>query len=129
MYFDSFKTEVEIKERYRTLAKKLHPDVGGDKIIMQEINLEYQKALDTLKSPPKQEKPRSHYRPPEYVDDDDETKIAAVLKWAEENPDFDTSFIDSLDDWLSKGRDLTDAQETALNRIIKRFRINIKDWS
>lgn len=122
MYFDKFKTEVEIKERFRLLAKRFHPDLGGDKIIMQEINFEYEQALFRLKNVCTQKS--TEFRPPTYHEfNDPEDKIEKVLKWADKNPNFDTTFIESLAEQLSNGKDLTDAQENALNNIIKRFRI------
>jgi len=45
MYFDDLKTESEIKSRYKYLAKRHHPDLGGCLEIMKEINNEYEKAL------------------------------------------------------------------------------------
>lgn len=40
-YFSGCKTEREYKLRYHTLAKKHHPDAGGDIKVMQEINRVY----------------------------------------------------------------------------------------
>lgn len=45
-YFSDCADVNEIKKRYRTLAKKHHPDKGGDVRIMQEINAQYHKALE-----------------------------------------------------------------------------------
>ncbi len=39
-------TKSEIKKAYQDLAKKHHPDHGGDPAQMSEINVAYQKALD-----------------------------------------------------------------------------------
>ncbi|MDR1689543.1 MAG: molecular chaperone DnaJ [Clostridiales bacterium] len=41
MYFSDCKTIEELKQKYRTLAKKHHPDAGGDAEIMKRINSEY----------------------------------------------------------------------------------------
>ena len=47
-YFKGLKTEPEIKTQYRKLAFQYHPDVeGGDLRIMQEINAQYVKALES----------------------------------------------------------------------------------
>lgn len=40
-YFDNCNTPSERKKRYRELAKKHHPDVGGNAKTMQEINKQY----------------------------------------------------------------------------------------
>lgn len=45
MYFEGLKTENEIKARYKELAKKHHPDLGGCANMMKEINNQYEKVL------------------------------------------------------------------------------------
>ena len=40
-FFHECKTLVEVKATYKQLAKKFHPDCGGDTEIMKAINLEY----------------------------------------------------------------------------------------
>jgi hypothetical protein len=40
-YFTSCTTISDVKTLYKDLAKKHHPDCGGDTAIMQEINTEY----------------------------------------------------------------------------------------
>ena len=44
-YFDGCRDEQEIKTRYRDLAKKHHPDLGGDAEIMKAVNNAYEAAL------------------------------------------------------------------------------------
>lgn len=46
-YFKDCQTIFEVKDRFRQLAKKHHPDRGGDTAIMQEINNQYEKAILT----------------------------------------------------------------------------------
>jgi hypothetical protein len=46
-YFAGIKTLEELKEKYRNLCKKHHPDLGGDVATMQEINAEYDHLLKT----------------------------------------------------------------------------------
>jgi hypothetical protein len=48
--------------------------------------------------------------------------IETILTWAEDHPNFDTSFVDDLNDQLSSG-DLSDSQVTALENIIEKWRI------
>lgn len=50
MYFQHCKTENEVRKTYRTLAKKLHPDLGGDEEKMKILTTEYKEALKTLHS-------------------------------------------------------------------------------
>jgi len=41
-YFEGYPSLDEVKSRYKKLAMKHHPDRGGDKTIMQQINTEYE---------------------------------------------------------------------------------------
>ena len=41
----------ELKQEYRKLAKKHHPDLGGDTTTMQEINAEYDAYYECLTKP------------------------------------------------------------------------------
>ena len=53
-----------------------------------------------------------------------EEKIKMILEWAdEEKPEFDTGFVESLQDQLEKKDFLTDAQEEALDNIIDKWGI------
>ena len=45
-HFEGLLEENEIKARYKDLAKKYHPDLGGDTEIMKEINLQYEQVLE-----------------------------------------------------------------------------------
>lgn len=44
-YFYDCRTDEDVKNRYRELAKKHHSDLGGDKATMQAINIEYSDAM------------------------------------------------------------------------------------
>ena len=44
-FFTDCRTIEEVKNRYRDLAKKYHPDLGGDTATMQFINAEYAEAM------------------------------------------------------------------------------------
>lgn len=50
IYFDGCKTLEDVRTRFRELAKRHHPDLGGDLRIMQEINAEYQRITTYLGS-------------------------------------------------------------------------------
>lgn len=120
MYFDNMKNLEEIKNRYRILSKRLHPDVGGDKTIMQEINREYENAI----SPKPVTKTKVSEKNKPCVDE--RYKLEKVFEWATNNPSFDTTFVYSLLDRLDSGKDLTYPQLGALNNIIRKFKIEIK---
>lgn len=48
-YFEGFARTVEaVKRRYRELARKYHPDLGGDTATMQKVNEEYLFILQSL---------------------------------------------------------------------------------
>lgn len=44
-YFEGLIEENEIKARYKELAKKYHPDLGGDLEVMKDINNQYEKVI------------------------------------------------------------------------------------
>jgi hypothetical protein len=44
-WFTGYYGVSNLKSRYRDLAKKYHPDLGGDTETMKEINLQYEAAL------------------------------------------------------------------------------------
>ncbi len=47
-YFLPCSTEEELKKRYWQLARKHHPDVGGDTETMAAINVQYEDAVASL---------------------------------------------------------------------------------
>ena len=52
-YFSNIQTESQLKDSYRKLAFKFHPDRGGNIRIMQMINEEYTQKAETFKKKPK----------------------------------------------------------------------------
>lgn len=52
-------------------------------------------------------------------------KIDAILNWARSKPNFDTEFVESVENQLNERGDLTSAQEEALDNIIEKFRIKV----
>ena len=47
-YFNNCNTADECKTRYKELAKKLHPDIGGDTDEFQRMQAEYEQRLNEL---------------------------------------------------------------------------------
>lgn len=48
VYFQHCETAAEVRKTYRTLAKKFHPDLGGDEEKMKRLTTEYEEALRAL---------------------------------------------------------------------------------
>ena len=44
-------TVEEVKREYKELAKRYHPDLGGNDELMKELNNEYQRRLEEVRSP------------------------------------------------------------------------------
>lgn len=51
-------------------------------------------------------------------------KIDAIRKWSKNYPDFDSTFIDSVEEWMWC-YDITYHQEKALDNIIEKFHIKV----
>ena len=49
-YFTNCKTAEELKKAYRTWAKKLHPDLGGNAEEFKQMQNEYEKLWERLKN-------------------------------------------------------------------------------
>lgn len=64
-FFSSCKTIQELKNKFRELVKTFHPDnqITGDLQTMKELNLEYEKAFEYIKTHPinETEKKSSYY--------------------------------------------------------------------
>lgn len=52
-YFSTAYSEVDVKNVYRDLVKKHHPDRGGCLELMKMINYQYARKINTLKYTPK----------------------------------------------------------------------------
>jgi hypothetical protein len=54
---------------------------------------------------------------------DEQDMLDLVFQYARTHPTFDTDFIESLQDWIDGGRELTEGQYSALENIIENFRL------
>jgi curved DNA-binding protein CbpA len=59
-YFEGIETMDELKAEYKRLAKKHHPDLGGDEEIMKQINAQYDELSQEL---PKRNAKGEKYQP------------------------------------------------------------------
>lgn len=50
MYFNDVTSIKELKKQFKLLARKHHPDTGGDQEVMKAINKEYEKMIAQLKN-------------------------------------------------------------------------------
>lgn len=59
-----------------------------------------------------------------------EEKLEAILLWVDQNRnyEFDTTFIDSMQDRISKGEELTRGQLNAIDTILAKWDIEPSDW-
>jgi len=53
----------------------------------------------------------------------DDELIYVIQSWAKEHNHFDTTFVDKMEKKLGEFGYLTEGQQSALNNIIKRYRI------
>lgn len=123
MYFDKCQNINEFKERYRLLSKRFHPDLGGNTDLMKELNDEYEKGFQDRNNCKVKQEPKKNERSTYYNSFDAEEAIKAILEWAEDHPNFNTEFVESLSDRLESKGELSSNQEDALKNIIKKFRI------
>ena len=49
-YFRNIRTLEELRKEYKRLVKENHPDNGGDLEAIKMINVEYEKAMESLKN-------------------------------------------------------------------------------
>lgn len=57
-----------------------------------------------------------------------EDKCKAIMSWADdrgEDQDFDTTFVESIQEQLEEGRDLSPKQMDAIDHILDQFRIEV----
>jgi len=147
--FHNCTDEKQVSDLYRTLAKYLHPDKGGESNLFVLLGESKEKKLSMLKSfekpkedekPKKeQEKPKEKFTPPENgkyqpkeenitLKEHQETCkiILDILEYAKGNKGFDTNFTRSVQLYLSSKGYITVNQYNILLKIYYRF--NIGEW-
>ena len=50
IFLDKVQDQEGLTKEYRRLARKYHPDLGGDELLMQQLNREYQSKKEKLAS-------------------------------------------------------------------------------
>lgn len=58
----------------------------------------------------------------------DEEMVNGVLAWAEDHPDFDSSFIESLSESVEKRGELSEKQRDAVENIAAKWKIDIGEY-
>lgn len=119
-------SEEAIKRAFRTLAKKHHPDIGGDRHRFERIRTAYETLMDPAFRADHVERFDKGMVQEEEIDIG--TKIEIVLAWSTENSKFNSTTINSFANRLAAGRSLTSKQITAVDNIIKGFRIPLGEW-
>lgn len=135
--FQNCKNEQEIKELYRKLAKRLHPDSGGDHSLMILLTNDYETALMLKASAGKQKadnaRKKKNNKHCSYSMTSDSTIelgdtnlmiIDDILHYAEKNKSFDTKFVNSISDFLTERGYITGAQYNKLVNIYRAFRMD-----
>lgn len=155
--FHKCKNEADRKALFRRLAKKLHPDHGGEHELMillqecyeieikkhegkkgydyEDLQREWDKRSQNEKKEPPKEKPRpkpfdgSYDTVFEDVYEGDERIriIHEILAFSATHPTFDASFTLSVSEYLSEHGFITTAQFNALVKIYYAFKMDEQD--
>ena len=79
-WFSGCESVEEVRARYKALAMKHHPDLGGDTATMQEINAAYGKACDYWTRHKNPERAETYYTWADAVNESLRAKIDELLK-------------------------------------------------
>lgn len=56
------------------------------------------------------------------------TLLAKIMAWAEDNPKFDTSYVEKIKAYSDKGFLLSEGQEIAIDNIVEKWRMELDDY-
>lgn len=132
-------TTEEIKQSFRSLAKRYHPDTNGGKECSSEKYHDIRAAYEILIDPELRKNYNKSLRDGlakeknERIQEvlftiDSATKLEIILAWSTTRPTFNTSFASSCLNRMAEGRELTEKQLNAIDNIILSFSIDIETW-
>jgi len=136
----------EAKTLFKKLAMRLHPDHGGDHQLMILLKETYEKFIEDLdryerftklveesenKKNEKKESPKKsedkYQKVFEDVYDEEQLKIIdEIIKYGEKHERFDTSFTESIKEYLEENGFITSTQYNSLVRVYYSFRMDKK---
>lgn len=131
--FDNCTNEIEVKFRFRQLAKLLHPDHGGTDELMVALYRCRDKALEEMNFEGKKEwrekwKKKSTSSKEERIHQDDERLyiVDIIYLYSSVTKSFESEFFDSVRKQLMKKESISWHQYQALKNIYESFRL--KQW-
>lgn len=133
--FHKCASRADVKTLFRKLALLIHPDKGGEvelMILLQEsyeMALAYHEVLDREESKEKKP-PRSNTQTAveDIISGDERLLIInKIIKYAVKHPKFNTSFVESIEEFLEEKGYITAAQFNALNKVFFAFRMDRED--
>lgn len=108
-YFQTAATTQELKDMYRQLCKTHHPDKGGTVAGMQEINTQYEAAVERILSGKQDEYTESSF----YRTRQEETEVEARVREAiEKIAHIDGLDIEIIGAWVWVGGDTRSHKDT-----------------
>jgi DnaJ-class molecular chaperone len=127
----------DIKQMFRELAKRYHPDMQGtgNREKFERIQTAYENLKDDSLRKAHDQSLKYHMAQAKEAAEraqlremDPLTKLEIILAWSTTRPSFRTSFANSCFNQLAEGRALSNRQLNALDRILISFQIDLESW-